>query len=90
MFSFPRTDWSSEAIRILKTDLNLSSSLLEIDYPRFLIFWFYVLQKFKYFISYFSTNFLEFRGIKSKKGGKSISSRHNDKFKSVFEFVSFH
>jgi len=40
VFFAKHTNWSNETIRILKTHLNLSSSLLQIDFSIFLNFWF--------------------------------------------------
>jgi len=38
VFFAKHTNWSNKATRILKRDLNLTSSLLEINFPTFLIY----------------------------------------------------
>jgi len=73
------------AIRIRKTDLNLSSSLLEIDFPPFLIFNFNFSKNWNTIVFKYSFNktFLGIWGIISKMW----KSRFDDKFKSVFRFL---
>jgi len=90
MFFVKHTNWFDEEIRIIKTDFDLSSILLEIDFSTFLIFWFQLLRKLKYNnfeVLLFNMTFLGIRGDNIKKMGKSISSKLHYKFKSVFRIL---
>jgi len=85
------TNRSNEAMRFLKTDLHLSSSLLEIDFPTFLLLFLEVLKKVipikKKSNKKFIFPFFEKLKSNMKNVEKSNWSRLDDKWKSIFRII---